>query len=359
MKKTIKTALLYALASALFMFDAAAQITVEDKSDEPVKEEKDITAKKKQAEKVANIVVTGTRTKKLYDRAPVKTKVISKERIESKAANTLFEALSGENGIIADNQCQNCGLNTVRLNGLEGNYTQVLFNSIPAVSSLVSTYLFQQIPVEMIDRVEIVQGGGSALYGSGAIGGVVNIITRRPLTNSASVGFKYDFINGADDTAYTVSGYSSAVSKAGNMGISVFGSRQSRDSHDFNDDDISDLARLKNTMFGMSGFYVPGRGMDLSVNFFSIREERRGGDHIDRPAVASFVTESIESAINIAMFKFTHEVSDSLNYEANYSFSHMKRDTYYGGRSDLTDNDELREALDEYGLSKNPYQSPW
>ena len=316
---------------------------------------KDNTVKESSTAAKANIVVTGTRTAKVYRKAPVKTEVVSKERIEAKSADNLFEALSGESGVIADNQCQNCGLNTIRLNGLEGNYTQTLINSVPAVSSLASTYLYQQIPVELVDRLEVVKGGGSSLYGSGAIGGVVNIITKKPNTNSASLSYKHEFIDGVSDQGYSVSGYASAVSDTGKMGIALFGSKYDRDAYDRNGDDVSDLAELQNNTFGGSAFYTPGNGMDLSAQYFSIREHRRGGDHLEWPAVQSFVAEQIDSDINIALFKFTHEVSDSFNYELDYNFSYMERETYYGGRSDLSDNDELREALDEYGKSKNPY----
>lgn len=275
--------------------------------------------------------------------------------METKSANTLFDALNGESGIVADNQCQNCGLNTVRLNGLEGNYTQILVNGVPGISNLAGTYFFQQVPVEMVERVEVVKGGGSALYGSGAIGGVVNIITRKPNSNNASFGTKYEFLEGTDSMAWIVSGYASAVAPSGKMGIALYGSRQELDPYDRNGDNVSDLAKLQNTMFGGNGFYNFGSGMDLTFQFFNIHEYRRGGDHIDSPAPIAFVAEEIQSDITVAMLKFEHEVNEKMFYEVNYNFSYMVRQTYYGARSDITDSSELAGAMDEYGRSKNPY----
>lgn len=348
----------FAVVAVGAMSMATAQEFKIETGDEKTKagDEKVISVKKK-SEKTARIVVTGTRTKKLYKTAPVKTEVVSRKKIEKKGANTLFDALEGESGIIADNQCQNCGLNTVRLNGLEGNYTQILVNGVPGISSLASTYIFQQVPVEMIDRVEVVKGGGSALYGSGAVGGVVNIITRKPNTNTASFSTKCEFLDGTDSMAWTVSGYASAVAQSGRMGIALYGSRQHHDPYDRNGDHVSDLAKLKNTMFGGNGFYSFGNGMDLTFQFFNIHEYRRGGDRISQPEPTSFVTERIESDITVAMFKFEHEVTKNMFYEVNYNFSYMERDTYYGGREDLTDNDELAGQMFDYGRSKNPYHT--
>jgi outer membrane receptor for ferrienterochelin and colicins len=332
----------------------AQDLQVEYGEDTAEEKEEVIKQDKKEDVKKAQIVVTGTRSKKLYRKAPVKTEVVSRDHIEAKSANNLFEALSGESGIVADNQCQNCGLNTVRLNGLEGNYTQILVNSVPGVSSLASTYFFQQVPTEMIERVEIVRGGGSALYGSGAIGGVVNIITRKPNKNAASVSYEHEFID-SDTMTYNISGYASSVADSGKMGIAVYGARQNAEGYDVNGDGITDLAGLENTLFGGNAFYTIMPGMDLSVQFFNIHEYRRGGVEGDTPEVQTFVTEMIDSDISLGMLKFEHTVSDMVDYELNYNFSYMERKTYYGNREDLTDNNELYASLSDYGVSRNPY----
>lgn len=358
MKYQMRFLLVVTLIFSFAVYNTIAEENSSDFSIETVEKSEAFNKKyhdEKEKSGKAEVVVTGTRTQKLYKTSPVKTDVISKDKIDAKAANNIFEALSGEIGIIADNQCQNCGLNTVRLNGLEGNYTQILINNVPAISSLASTYIFQQVPVEMIERLEVVKGGGSSLYGSGAIGGVVNIITKKPAANNASLTYKQEFIDGIGNPAYTVSGFASTITDQADMGISVFGSKQERDNYDRNGDNVSDIAELQNTMFGSSFFYSPVKGIDFSGLLFTIKEYRRGGDHLDKPEVQCFVTEQIESDINVGIFKFTHNVSNFLNYELNYNFSYMERDTYYGSRSDLTDNDELRGALDEYGISKNPY----
>lgn len=72
-------------------------------------------------------------------------------------------------GLRMENNCQNCGSSQVRMNGMDGPYSQILINGRPIFSSLASVYGLELIPTNMIDRIEIVRGGGSALYGSNAI----------------------------------------------------------------------------------------------------------------------------------------------------------------------------------------------
>ena len=74
------------------------------------------------------------------------------------------------------------------MNGLAGGYSQILINGRPIFSPLTGLYGLEQIPTNMIDRIEVVRGGGSALYGSSAIGGTVNVITKIPKKNNYSIG---------------------------------------------------------------------------------------------------------------------------------------------------------------------------
>ena len=100
------------------------------------------------------------------------------------AAACLAEGLSFQPGVRVEDDCQNCGFAQVRINGLDGHYSQILVDSHPIFSSLTGVYGLEQIPASMIERVEVLRGGGSALFGSSAIGGTINIITRDPLRNS-------------------------------------------------------------------------------------------------------------------------------------------------------------------------------
>ena len=102
-------------------------------------------------------------------------------------SSTLSESMNFTPGLRIENNCGNCAVTQLRINGLEGHYSQILLDSRPIFSSLATVYGLDQLPVSMIERVEVVRGGGSALYGANAIGGVVNIITKEPLYNTLNV----------------------------------------------------------------------------------------------------------------------------------------------------------------------------
>ena len=82
------------------------------------------------------------------------------------SACSLADGLSFQPGVRVENDCQNCGFTQVRINGLDGHYSQILMNSRPVFSALTGVYGLEQIPANMIERVEVMRGGGSALFGS-------------------------------------------------------------------------------------------------------------------------------------------------------------------------------------------------
>ena len=99
-------------------------------------------------------------------------------------------------GVRVETNCQNCGFQQVRINGLDGPYTQILIDSRPIFSALSGVYGLEQIPANMIERVEVMRGGGSALFGSSAIAGTINIITKEPMRNSAQIAHSLTMIGG-------------------------------------------------------------------------------------------------------------------------------------------------------------------
>jgi outer membrane receptor for ferrienterochelin and colicins len=132
---------------------------------------------------LAGIVVTGTRTPRYIKDSPVRTEIITAQRLKERGTSNLFEALDGFPGIRVEHQCSYCNYSVIRMQGLEPEHSQILIDGLPIYSDLRSVYGAEQMIVDDIDRIEIIKGAGSALYGSSAIAGVINIITKNPGEN--------------------------------------------------------------------------------------------------------------------------------------------------------------------------------
>ncbi|MBN1223486.1 MAG: TonB-dependent receptor, partial [Candidatus Aminicenantes bacterium] len=289
------------------------------------------------------VVVTATRTAKLYSETPVKLEIISMKDIEQKAATTLADTLCQTTGVRVENDCQNCNFTQVRINGMQGKYTQVLIDSSPVISAMTGVYGLEQIPAEMLDRIEIIKGGGSALYGGNAVAGVINVITKEPQENRTALKLHQESISGKP---FTNLGFrSSLVSKDLNTKAFLFASYQKREPVDLNDDNFSELGTISNTSFGLNFFnyFSPIEGK-LKLGFFRIFEERRGGDLFDKPPHEANTAEWIKTDQIGFSSDWDHYISEKFFYNISFSIVNAKRDTYYGSHKDPN----------AYGVTKNP-----
>ena len=112
------------------------------------------------------VVVTGTKTYKRQTNSNIIVNVLNSESLEMVQACNLSEGLKFQPGLRVETDCQTCNYTQLRMNGLSGGYSQILINGRPVFSPLTGLYGMEQLPVNMIDRVEVIRGGGSSLYGS-------------------------------------------------------------------------------------------------------------------------------------------------------------------------------------------------
>ncbi len=126
------------------------------------------------------VVVSGTMKAVKRLESPIPVEVYSHQFFKKNPAPSVFESLSMVNGVRPQINCNVCNTGDIHINGLEGPYTMVTIDGMPIVSSLGSVYGLFGIPSQMIDRLEVVKGPASGLYGSEAIGGLINIITKSP-----------------------------------------------------------------------------------------------------------------------------------------------------------------------------------
>ena len=122
--------------------------------------------------------------------------MIDSKLLDQTQACNISEGLKFQPGLRVETDCQTCNYTQLRMNGLGGGYSQILINGRPVFSPLTGLYGMEQIPANMVERIEVVRGGGSALYGSSAIGGTVNVITRIPKESSYDISVNTSLING-------------------------------------------------------------------------------------------------------------------------------------------------------------------
>lgn len=126
------------------------------------------------------ITVTGTLRRTSASDSPVKVEVVPTEVLQRNATNNLTESIRYVNGLYTQIDCGVCYTNNIRINGMEGPYTAVLIDGMPIMSALSSVYGLNGLNPAMIEQVEIVKGPASTLYGSEAMAGVINVITKDP-----------------------------------------------------------------------------------------------------------------------------------------------------------------------------------
>lgn len=128
------------------------------------------------------VVVTGTMKETFKSQSPVPIEVITSKYFQKNPSPSIFEAMAMVNGVQPQLNCNVCNTGDIHINGMEGPYTMITIDGMPIVSSLSTVYGLSGIPNSMVQRVEVVKGPASTLYGSEAVGGLINIITKNPQT---------------------------------------------------------------------------------------------------------------------------------------------------------------------------------
>ncbi len=210
---------------------------------EVVEKENDKKAVTEKSSDKATIVVTGTRTRRNLKDVAVRTEVVSKEKIEQSGAKNMFEILDKGliTGVTVNNSCTNCNFSEIRMQGLEGGYSLMLFDGQPIFSALAGVYGLRQISPANIERIEVVKGASSALYGSSALGGVINIISKEPEEGKVHAGASYTYgiyDQDFDQASWDADGNISF--REGNVAFILTGSRHHNDYVLTNSDDYTD-----------------------------------------------------------------------------------------------------------------------
>ena len=281
------------------------------------------------------VVVTSSRSERLKQEAPSLVSVIGSELFSRVASQSLAGGLTFQPGVRVENTCQNCGFPQVRINGLDGKYSQVLVDSHPLFSSLTGVYGLEQIPANMIERVEVMRGGGSALYGSSAIGGTINVITKEPKISMAEMSHTTTSIGltGAMESATTLN--ASLVSASRRAAISVFAQSRSSDGYDHDGDGFTEILTTSSEALGMRSYFRTGPYSRITAQYHRINDYRRGGDQLDRPQHEAEVCEQADHTIDGGSVTFDWSDPTYTNrFNIYTAFQNTARKSYYGAGKD-------------------------
>lgn len=292
------------------------------------------------------IVVSANRNETHRREAPTLVNIIDTKMYENTTSTTLAQGLNYIPGVRVESNCQNCGFQQVRINGLEGPYTQILIDSRPIFSALSGVYGIEQIPASMIQQVEVMRGGGSALFGSSAIAGTINIITKEPLRNSAMLSHTITGVGGFNSFDNNTSLNASLVTDDHKAGIYIFGQNRHRSGYDHDGDGFTELNKINGQTIGFRSYLKTSDYAKFTLEYHHMEEFRRGGDNIDMPPHEAQVAEQTDHSINGGGLKFDYYSPNELHkVSAYFSAQHTDRDSYYGpGELD---------PIDAYGQTKD------
>lgn len=280
------------------------------------------------------VVVSANRNEVSRKAAPVVVNVMSAKLFETVNSTDLAKSLNFQSGLRVENNCQNCGFPQVRINGLEGPYSQILINSRPIISALSGVYGLEQIPVNMIERVEVVRGGGSALFGANAVGGTINIITKDPINNSFQVASTMSNMNGKSWEQY-MGGNVSLVAKDNSYGIALYETYRNRNPYDADGDGFSELGKLNMNTFGMRAYYRPNYFSRINVEYHTTNEFRRGGNKFNLQPHEADITEQTKHIINSGGVSYDRYWGEKHKMSVYGSIQHTDRNSYYGAQKDM------------------------
>ena len=273
------------------------------------------------------IVVSGNLRPVSKSSSSVPVDVYSKSFFRKNPTPSIFESLQNVNGVRPQLNCNVCNTGDIHINGLEGPYTFVLIDGMPIVSGLSTVYGLTGIPQALIQRVEVVKGPASTLYGSEAVGGIINIITKKP---SNSPLLFVDSFSSSWEEINTDIGFKYNASKKiqGLLGINYFNYQNIIDN---NNDNFTDLT-LQNRISIFNKLNIERSNNKLfTIAFRYVYEDRWGGETNWNKSFRGTDLVYGESIYTSRWETFgTYELPTTENIRLQFSANGHHQDSFYG-----------------------------
>jgi outer membrane receptor for ferrienterochelin and colicins len=273
------------------------------------------------------VVVTGTQRGRTKLESPIPVEVYTPTYFKKNPTPSIFEALGIVNGVQPQLNCNVCNTGDIHINGMEGPYTMVLIDGMPIVSSLATVYGLSGIPNSMVKRIEVVKGPASTVYGSEAVGGLINIITKDP-DSSARL-----FLDLSTTSHQEHSGDLSVSFRRGKasalVGVNGFWYDKI---HDTNKDGFTDVTQQKRIALFNKWLFSRNGGKVASLALRYLHENRWGGELDWTPrwrGTDSVYGESILTNRVEALGKYDLPTGGE-KAALEYSYNYHHQDSYYG-----------------------------
>jgi len=279
---------------------------------------------------LSEIVISGTLRPVSKTNSPVPVEVYSETFFRKNPTPSIFESLQNVNGVRPQLNCSVCNTGDIHINGLEGPYTFVLIDGMPIVSGLSTVYGLTGIPQALIERVEIVKGPASTLYGSEAVGGIINVITKKP-TNAPLLSTD-TFVSSWGEVNLDVGlRYNASEKVQGLLGVNYFNYQNRIDNNNDNFTDMTlqnrisifnklNITRKSNKVFTIAGRYVYEDRWGGEMNW---RREFRGGNQIYGESIYTNRWETFG----------TYELPTTANLNFQFSANGHYQNSFYGETS--------------------------
>lgn len=281
---------------------------------------------------LGNIVITANHTATLQRLAPAHIQVTGRRLLNAVNAECVADALSFQCGVRVEDDCSNCGYKQARINGLDGHYSQILIDSRPVFSAVSNLYGIEQLPSSMIEQIEVMRGGGSALYGASAVAGTINIITRNPSTNGFELNQTLTSIGCGNTFDNNTSFNASLIDDDITRGITVFATNRYRQGYCYYNDDYTTLTRLGLQSIGTKMFYNPSSRAKLSLTYYFMHDNRRGGNkRHEKPENANVCEQARHNMHNASLSWEWTSANHKWHYDVYTALASINRHSYTGG----------------------------
>ena len=274
-------------------------------------------------EELDEVIVSSTRSGRTVADEPTRVEVIDGEELDEKAnmqPGNISMILRESTGIQVQQTSITSANATFRIQGLDGRYTQLLQDGFPLYSGLASGLSILQIPPLNLQQVEVIKGCQSTLYGSGAIAGLVNLVTKNP-DDERELSF---LINGTSALGLDLNGY--YAQKYGKMGVTLYATHNRQRAYDPNRDGFSDIPQISRTTLQPKLFWYPNETTTLSAGLILSDENRTGGY---LPVIRTQTTEGYTEANNsrrvATQFRIDKRFANSASLTIKNSVSGFRR----------------------------------